>query len=379
MLNNKYLLITDIKDFTLKSSLLPLKDLENILTIHDNYISEAKNYGWHILKNLGDWYLLYFDYPDQALNFLTNLFNKLDNYNQFTKDKLYKLELRVAGIKWNLEIIKTITWIDYTWKDLNLLNRIINLVPTWFIYVNQSFYNDLKEKKLFIPIWEAEFKGITNKINLYAKILSKETKKKFKEKIEKNLLLILKNTIEEDKSKLNNLINEIDFFIFKIASVGAIIVASPLPFIDASTVFFLQIYMFFYIWDKYNIKYDYTTSYNIIITFLSSLWYTYIKDWLKIWLFKIWLPWLWGYLQIPLAFWMLYWFWKLVNFYFYKKSINESITIEEIKNYFVKREKDWIYMAKKKKEEIIKIWRYYKSETLEKIKNIKQHLKELKL
>jgi uncharacterized protein (DUF697 family) len=114
-------------------------------------------------------------------------------------------------------------------------------------------------------------------------------KNKFEKVFKEHLLKDLKAQIEGDKFKLVDKIRNIDNFIFNISAITAVVTSQPLPFADISFVLLVYFYMINEIGKYYGFE-DENFSYKLVFSLLSSLGFEYIKDWLKIWILKIGLP-----------------------------------------------------------------------------------------
>ena len=64
MLEKKFIIFTDLKDFTYKNSLLTSRQIQDLLTQFDTYVKQtSEKYNIKILKSIGDAYLLICDNP----------------------------------------------------------------------------------------------------------------------------------------------------------------------------------------------------------------------------------------------------------------------------------------------------------------------------
>ncbi len=347
----KIILATDIKGFTVKSSLLPYKELDSFLKKHDELIWEVKKFNWSIIKNVGDGYMIFFDNISNALNAIKTIMNKTSNYNNSFEDDLHKIELRMSLNIWEVLEKKTLTGIDYFWESINLAYRVLDITPSNSIYVTEAIYNTVSKWIFnFSTIWNINFKWIGEKIKIYAFDYSNKNKNWYIDQVK------ISWEIKKEK-ELILIVNEVDRLVFKIASVWAILVTQPIPLVDMWLIFWLQVYMTIEIWKLYWINLDKKLAYWIVTSLVWSLWFEYTKYVLQIQAMKIWLPWIGWYVQIPLAFAMVYSFWKLLSYYFYLKSTWKDVSIVNIKDYFFAKKSDAIEIAKKKKKEIIAIWK----------------------
>jgi adenylate cyclase len=96
-LNESVIIFTDIKDFTLKTSLLTKKQLEGILNDHDGIITPIiKKYKGHIVKTFGDSFMIVFDKSENAVLACIEIQEKAIAYNSTKKMGLFMIEFRIA-------------------------------------------------------------------------------------------------------------------------------------------------------------------------------------------------------------------------------------------------------------------------------------------
>ena len=165
----------------------------------------------------------------------------------------------------------------------------------------------------------------------------------------------------------NKAISKVDWIIFKMSSVWAVMWIQPIPFLDYFLLIPLQTYMIIQIWKVYWIKMDVNMSKALLFQLVSILWFEYIKTHLILWFMKIWLPFVAWYINIPLYFALIYWMWKAINAYFYYKSKNSEISNEELRLLFKENRFKWLEIWKKSKDEVKRVWRNLKWKTLETI------------
>jgi len=347
----KVILATDIKWFTVKSSLLPYKDLDNFLKKHDEIIWTVKDFNWEIIKNVWDGYMIFFSNISNALDAIKNIMSKVKEYNSNFDNDLNKIELRMSLNIWEVLKKEILVWVDYFWEPINFVYRLLDITPANSVYVTEAIYNTANRWIFnFSTIWNINFKWIWEKIKVYAFDYNNSHKNEYIDQVKVSWEL-------KKEKELVFVVNQVDRFVFKVASVWAILVTQPIPFVDMGLIFWLQVYMTVEIWKLYWIDLDKKVAYGIVTSLLWSLWFEYTKYTLQIQAMKIWLPWVWWYIQIPLAFAMVYSFWKLISYYFYLKSIWKDISFINIKDYFFAKKTDAIEMWKKRKKEIMYIWK----------------------
>ena len=355
-------LFTDIKNFTLKTSLLTQKQIEDLLNkLNDLIFPIITKYDWEIVKSLWDSYMIIFNISENAVRASIDIQNILLDYNINKKFDLFKIELRITIDYWTLEKKFTIKWNDYFWETVNLASRLQSITDankiyiTWKVYENIKYINDIK----IISLWKTSFKWILFQPNIYSVIFYKDELVIWNNK--KNYFMITDD--------MNESIKNIDSLIFKFASVAAVLWIQPIPFIDAYALLPLHLYLLNQIAKEYGIKLSKSDSKEIITTVMWSISWSYLLSQWVVWLSKIWTLWLWWYLMITFNFALTYAIWKILSYYLYKKSKWIKSTNRELNDLFKYSITSWKNIAKKDKDRIIIIWKKYKDSFLEFINN----------
>ena len=294
-------LFTDIKDFTLKTSLLTQIQIERLLNKQDEIVLPiVKKYFWKIIKTIWDSYMIVFEKAENTIKAAIEIQIELEKYNSKIDINLYKNKLRLSWDDWKLDRKKNIKWEDYFWEAVNISSRIQHKTPENKIFISASLYEEIKDIKSFnsVFLWKTTFKWVLYEVWIYDILYKKNDIKLLKEwKIKsKNINEIL---ITEDLKKI---VNEIDESIFKFSSVAAILWIQPIPFLDSYSVLPFHMYLLKEIAWKYWIKLNKEESKEILTTILWSIWSSYIISQSVVWITKIWLVWFGWYLMVPLTF-----------------------------------------------------------------------------
>jgi len=139
-------LFTDIKNFTLKSSLLTQKQINILLNDQDKIIFPIiKKYFWKIIKSLWDSYMIVFEKPENAINVWIEIQNKILEYNSNIKLNLYKIELRITADYWNLDKNLSINWEDFLWMPVNIASRLQSITPENKFFISWELFNKIKD------------------------------------------------------------------------------------------------------------------------------------------------------------------------------------------------------------------------------------------
>ena len=372
MWNNieKFIVFTDLSDFTLKSSLLTPKQLkELVIDKQDEIILPLiKKYNWELIKYIWDSYLILFNDILNSVNFSIDLQNILLDFNKNIKFSLNKLEIKIVINYWNILKKRTILWTEYFWDSLNISSRILEKTPKNKIFITKSIFDFLDKTKFNIQkLWIYSFKWVIYKIPLFELIYTDIDLWNSKE------LLLWK------KEKNNTFdIKEVDNLIFKVSSVAFILTIQPIPLLDNYFLVLLHIYLLKEIALLYNINLSDSQIKQIISTIFLSIWWIYSTNQLITWIWKIGLPIIWWYLLAPWNFALTYWLWKIFSNYFYYKQNNEKLTNENIKNIFLWTKDKGFEIAKKQKKDILESGKKYKEIFINNIDSLKQIFEKIK-
>ena len=367
---NKFIVFTDLADYTLKSSLLtPMQLKEFIIDKQDEIILPlVKEYNWELVKYIWDSYLILFSKINDSVRFSINLQKKLRDHNKKVNLNLKKIELKIVINYWSLFRKQTKIWIDYFWDSLNIASRILDKAIKNKIFITQTVYDYLDDKSIALFLWDYNFKWLVYKVSLYELVFDKRLKWNSKEKLENNEYLNI--NIERT--------NKIDKLIFNISSVAFIITLQPVPFLDNYVLALLHLFLLKEIAFVYWIELSKEQTKEILSLIFLSIWGSYTTNQVVTWVWKVILPILWWYLLAPTNFALTYWIWKVFANYFYYKSQKQILNKTEIKEIFLWTKDKWSQLVKKQKNDVLETWKKYKDtivKQLSKFEDIYQDLK----
>jgi len=93
----KFIIFTDLKDFTYKNALLTSLQIQEMLSRYDQYVREASEmFHVKILKSIGDAYLLLCEDSYGAYHFAIKLIELTEKYDGEQKLDLKKISLRIT-------------------------------------------------------------------------------------------------------------------------------------------------------------------------------------------------------------------------------------------------------------------------------------------
>lgn len=97
MSEKKYIIFTDLKDFTYKNTLLTDTQIEKILNKFDLIVKNSgKNHNVEIIKSIGDAYFVVGTEASAAFAFSQEILEKSLEYDEKEKIDLKKISLRVT-------------------------------------------------------------------------------------------------------------------------------------------------------------------------------------------------------------------------------------------------------------------------------------------
>ena len=355
-------MFTDIKNYTLKTSLLTKLQIVDFLSKQDEIVIPIINkFFWKIIKTIWDSYMVIFEKAENWIMAAIEIQKELEVYNSNIKLNLNKIELRISLDYWIIEREINNKNIDVFWNTVNIASRLQSVTKENEILTTKQLINQLKDNKnniKYINLWKNSFKWILYEIDIYKILINEELTEN---NLSNNYFKTIKN-IETSK--------EIKKVIFNFSSVSALIWLQPIPFIDNYSLVAIHVYMLIEIAKKYNIKLSLEESKEVLSTIISSVWISYaINNWAIV-ATKISTFWVWSYLTIPLNFWFTYWLGNILNLYFYKKSKWVKASNQELKDLFKDSYKEWKKIAKTKKDIIIENWNKYKKITQDKIRKL---------
>lgn len=327
----KTVLFTDIKDFTLKNSLLTQLQVRNYLSKQDWLVLPiTKRYGWKLVKTIWDSYMLIFDEVEDALNTAIQIQKKLKTYNSKINYNLYKYELRITISYWNLLKEQTLLWEDYFWDTVNIASRLQYSVVENKIYATKEVIDQIKDKKKYEYeyIWKTSLRWVLQEIWIYEVFYDEESKSDFK-----NLKIFY---YDDDILITENLMNTINKVSNMIVEFSLMTAMAWMLFAWYSFWMYIMIIFHLILAQKIALSYNINIfsrkeTEKIIMTILVSiLWITVIQLF-KISVLTVPITQFGNYLIFTLCFWFSYLIWKNLNRHFYTQSQRIENTNKDLK------------------------------------------------
>ncbi|NUJ97816.1 adenylate/guanylate cyclase domain-containing protein [Candidatus Gracilibacteria bacterium] len=168
--NKSVIVFTDIKEFTLKSSLLGVKGITQILDKQDAIIIPlVEEYNGSIIKTIGDAFMIVFGNAQDAIKCMIEVQKKFKLYNQTINDEIYKIKLKISLDEGELIQRETIKGEDFFGEAVNISSRLENITPEEKIFITEKIFEEIKNENEFkiSPLGEKEFQGILHSIKIF--------------------------------------------------------------------------------------------------------------------------------------------------------------------------------------------------------------------
>ena len=346
------IMFSDIKDFTLKTSLLTSKQIDFILTEHEKIVVPiVRLFEGHIIKTLWDAYMVLFHDPQKALQCAIEIQKKCSEFNKEKKLNLHKLELRISINEG--EVIRKMTsqWEDIFGEAVNMSHRLESITPENKIFVTGEFFLNAKsfEEFYFYSHGKTTFKWILREVDIYEAVYKEE-----------DIISLQKWTLQRldlntwYTSEYQQKVKEADEVIFTAASVWALLGIQPIPFLDTFNLVPIHAYMLIRIAKIYGHNLDIHEAIELTKKMIAGIWLSYLALQWAIWASKIFMPFIAGYVTIPLNFSTTYSLWKIFSSYYYHTIYGIAFSNSEMKDLFADKRVWGSNFWKKNKEQILK-------------------------
>lgn len=352
MNTKKYVIFTDLKDFTYKNALLTDSQIESILSSFEGIVTNsAKRHNIELVKSIGDAYLALWDSPDSAYAFAKDILILSQAYDKKQKIEIKEIWLRVTLTCGSVSSKKSLDQVDYFWECINLGSRMMSITPKGEIFCTQDIVKNLTNTEKYSEfVWEYQFHGILSTTPIYSLT---------------ELSDIQKQELNPNTQNISaNILKECDDIVFRSSCVAALLSLQPIPVIDTYNIIGVHLYMILKISSKFNHKMNTKTAWGVFLEIISPLSLSYI--WLQgiSTLSKILLPGIWGYLIAPTSFAVSYALWKIYTSYFYYTIAGQKMAKSDIKLLFSKQKHSGKEMAKTRKKEIFSTGKNFYKEVL---------------
>lgn len=367
-------MFTDIKDFTLKTSLLTNKQVEKVLIDHTNLVTPiVKNLHGKVVKVVGDAFMIIFQSSQDALACSLSLQKAATIYNQDKKLNLFKIELRISLDKWEVIKTQTLEWDDYFWEAVNMSSRLESITPENTILITGKVYEDVKNNESFniISLGKTSFRWILYEVEIYKVLFDEREIKNYK------LGKISPNELKWGyKDKYKSIITEADNIIFNCSCVAAILGVQPIPFFDNFSVIPLNVYMLIKIASIYGKEISIDSGYEFLKKIIPAIGASYLALNISLGVTKIFLPLIAWYAIIPINFGITYWFGKIFSMYYYSQNFGVEISNKDMRDLFKDKRNVGKNIAQREKDSILEKGREFQKEIGDYLKEITNKIKK---
>lgn len=169
MNQEKYIIFTDLKDFTYKNTLLTDTQVAEILRVFDNIIREAaKKYEVSVIKSIGDAYFAVSETAEAAYLFSKYILEKAQENDAQHKINIKKISLRVTLSYGNISRNTALELEDYFGEAINLGARIMDMTPEGKIFCTEAVKQELSKEVFSEYLGKFSFHGILTEVPLYS-------------------------------------------------------------------------------------------------------------------------------------------------------------------------------------------------------------------
>jgi uncharacterized protein (DUF697 family) len=132
-------------------------------------------------------------------------------------------------------------------------------------------------------------------------------------------------------------VKKVDKLVLRFAGICGAVAVQPIPFMDIFILTPIQLYMGTLIAEARGYKFSMSGIYKEILGVLGL---SFLAQQTAIGLYKLGLPFIGGFMTIPLVFILTYAIGKVMDFYFVSKTQGKTLTKDDLKNFFKQARKD---------------------------------------
>lgn len=142
----KFIIFTDLKEFTYKNALLTDKQIEEILSNFDTIVkASAQKHDIKLVKSIGDAYFAVSDDAKNAFIFSEEILKQSQEYDAKQKIDIKKISLRITLSYGSITQNKSLDLEDYFGEAINLGARIMDMTPGGQIFCTSQVTDALKD------------------------------------------------------------------------------------------------------------------------------------------------------------------------------------------------------------------------------------------
>lgn len=340
--NKKFVIFTDLKDFTYKNALLTDIQIEEILSAFEKVVlTAAKKYSVQVVKSIGDAYLALWDDGKKVYGFSQMILRESLKYDETQKIEIKKIGLRITLTHGGVTQKDSMQLDDYFWESINLGSRMMGIAPKSSIFCTKEVVEKLKNLPEVTPIevWDFPFHGILKDTSIYS--LTDISKQEIHE------------LMKYGQTPKTTMLQECDEIVFRSACVAALLSLQPIPLLDSYNILCVHLYMILKISGKFGRRVSLNSGSKIFLEIISPLSLSYVSlQWASA-VTKIVLPWIGGYIIAPLSFAVSYALGKVYTAYFFYDQWGQKMQTADIKSLFFKQKDEGVKIWKSQKKEIL--------------------------
>lgn len=160
-------MFTDIEGFTRLTSGFTRKDVDILLRVQHKIVETAITaFGGHIIKNLGDGYMIVFESPTNAVLAGLEMQRAVARHNKIPSDKHFRMRIGL-----NSGDVQEIGG-DVFGEPVNMAARICAVARSDSVFLSNSVYLTMNKSEIaVVPFGEKVLKGITEPVTIYQAIV----------------------------------------------------------------------------------------------------------------------------------------------------------------------------------------------------------------
>lgn len=347
MSEKKYIIFTDLKEFTYKNTLLTDTQVAEILQVFETIIHTASAKFWvSVIKSIGDAYFLISETQEAAYQFSRSIIEESLRYDQTQKIHIKQISLRVTITYGNISRNPALELEDYFGEAINLGARIMDMTPTGKIFCTEEVKQNLSSGIYAEYLGKFAFHGILTDVPLYS----------LTDISEEEILALQKNKDSDLKA--------CEDIVFRSSCVAAVLSVQPVPFLENLNLVAVHLYMILRISHHFWRNLDIKQGSQVFWELIAPLGISYAAFQGSASMIKILLPGIGGYLFAPVSFAVSYALGKIYMMYFYYQNSGEILTPEMIRELFAKHKREGKRLAQEQKQDIIAIGKKYYHEIM---------------
>lgn len=170
------IVFTDLKDFTLRNTLLTHKQIDELIDVQKDIVEPlVTEFGWDIVKTIWDAYMVAFESVKSSLDYSKALHLRTSLYNTRVKNPLRQLVFRTTISYGTVNMKDSERGMDYFWDPVNISARMQDLIKEEGIFFDNFVFDQLEHFELkYYFIGKTFIRGILSESSLYQLPIDKD-------------------------------------------------------------------------------------------------------------------------------------------------------------------------------------------------------------